>query len=101
MSGTVTKNKRTPGNTSSPIWPAELQASLDGYGKVFQDADRQHVAHMLRDDWRRHGPRGSRTPRTRGAGRREKSDFLLPTNIAGEVLDFQGAPAYVRGLAGS
>jgi integrase len=83
-SGSVTKNKKPAQQYIKPELAAELRASLNGHGQVFPDMPNTgHTAPMLLADlaaaraaWVKDNP-------DEGAG-----DFLLPTNHAGEVLDF-------------
>ena len=86
----VTKNNKDCKQYIKPDLAAELQAHLNGHGRVFAEMpDKQHVAVMLRDDLA--AARAAWIKDAQDAGERawrEKSDFLLATNHAGEVLDF-------------
>ena len=86
----VTKNNKDCKQYIKPDLAAELRANLHGHGKVFGGMpDKQLVATMLRNDVA--AARAAWINAAQDAGERtwrEKSDFLLATNHAGEVLDF-------------
>jgi len=86
----MTKNKKDCKQYIKPDLAVELRDNLNGHGRLFCEMpDKQHVAVMLRDDVA--AARAAWINAAQDASEqawREKSDFLLATNHAGEFLDF-------------
>jgi integrase len=83
-SGAATKNRKDAKQYIKPDLAAELRANLNGHGKVFHGMpDKGHVAVMLRADLA-----AARAAWIKDNPNEGGSDFLLPINHSGEVLDF-------------